>query len=109
MSLGLRLPGYEGSESYYDLTRIYDNGAIDSTTKDLKDTFLQISPLNFLRAGYYYYSNGNLYDRASGGYYWSSRRYSRTNGYGLFFDSTNLSPQANYRRGDGFSLRCLAR
>ena len=106
---GWRLPGYEGSGSYYDLTQIYDNGATDSTAKDLKDTFLQINPLSFLRAGYLSIGDGSVYVRASGGYYWSSRRSSQTNAYLLLFHSGALDPQYDNSRGTGRSVRCLAR
>ena len=84
----------------------YNNGTGNS---DLKDTFLQISPLNLLRSGYYAYDSGALDTRTSRGRYWSGRYYSIVNSRYLYFASTYLYPQNGGNRSLGIPLRCLAR
>ena len=103
---GWRLPGYDGSGSYYDLAQKYNNG---TENKKPKDTIMQVYPLTIIRSGYYYYSDGKLYNRASFGYYWSGRHSSIVNSYYLDFSSTRLIPQNGSERGRSFSIRCLAR
>ena len=82
------------------------NGNRDFTNAD---SIIQIVPLSFLRAGRLRYSNGNLVSRAVEGRYWSSRRTSLTNAYLLLFYASYLNPQNNNVRGNGRSVRCLAR
>ena len=91
------------------MTQIYDNGATNSTAKDLKDTFLQINPLSFSRIGYIDYFGGTFYNRASSGFYWLFNHLSRTRAYNFYFGSHYLNPQYDYGRGNGFAIRCLAR
>ena len=48
-----------------------------------------------------------LYDRGSGGLYWSASLYSQTNGCNLYFYSGGVSPAYYYSRFDGFSVRAV--
>ena len=105
---GWRLPGYDGSGSYYDLAQKYNNG---TGVNSYKDTFLQSPPLSFLRSGWYHYSGGAITDQKSSGTYWSNRYFSKTSlrGYYLYFSNNSLIPNYDDNSGRAFSLRCLAR
>ncbi|MBO4675130.1 MAG: hypothetical protein J5601_03475, partial [Elusimicrobiaceae bacterium] len=72
-------------------------------------TSLLLAPLSLVRGGNYNYGYGSLGSQSSFGYYWSQRLDNAANGYRLRFNSGNVYPQVSYYRGDGFSLRCLAR
>ena len=48
-----------------------------------------------------------LYDRGSGGYYWSSSLQSSTYGYRLYFHSGGVYPAGNNARFYGFSVRAV--
>ena len=65
------------------------------------------SPLDFVYAGFYDYSDGSLGEEGSGGYYWSRTTYSGTHAYFLGFNSSRVSAQAYGARGDGYALRCV--
>jgi len=58
-------------------------------------------------AGYRYNSSAGVTNQGTGGYYWSSSRYSANYAYYLYFSSAALSPQGNYSRASGFSVRCF--
>ena len=63
------------------------------------------APLSFLRGGDFGYSSVNLwYDE---GLYWASKISSDTDARSLKFTSTLLSPQYNFYKGGGFSIRCV--
>ena len=72
-------------------------------------TIPQLNTFGFTRSGAYSYNNGNLSTQSSYGLYWSRTRNGTTYAYDLRFYSTNLYPRDNRDRGDGFTLRCLAR
>ncbi len=63
------------------------------------------TPYNYVYGGGFYSSGwGSV---GSLGLYWSSTQYSSTNGYNLYFDSSNL--YANYyNKNLGFSVRCVS-
>ena len=48
-----------------------------------------------------------LYNRGSGGYYWSASLYSQTSGYYLNFGSGGVYPASNVNRFSGFSVRAV--
>ena len=73
------------------------------------DYGIQRAPLSFVRGGHYSYSNGNLGNRGSNGYYWESKVNNAAGAYDLYFHSAYLHPQYNYTKGNGFSARCVAR
>ena len=62
----------------------------------------------FPRSGNYNYNSGGLNNRGSNGYFWSSRSNSATNSYNLNFNASNLNPQNNNNKGNGFAVRCVA-
>ena len=54
-----------------------------------------------------YRSGTSLNDRGSHGYYWSSSLYSQTNGYNLYFSSSNVNPASIGSRFNGFTVRAV--
>ncbi len=62
-------------------------------------------PLNFLRTGEYYYSDGKVYNRTAIGSWWSATRSSATNADRLVTGASNVTPQNNRNRGYGFAVR----
>ena len=103
---GWKLAEYEGSGSYQTLiANIYNK----KNEGNNRDTIIHYSPLSILRGGYYYYSNGNLDDRGSNGFYWEGKTNSETYARYLHFASTRLLPQYNSNKGDGYSIRCVVR
>jgi len=58
-------------------------------------------------AGSRYYSNGAIYNVGTHGYYWSSTTASSM-AYYLGFTASRVSPSMQYRRANGFSVRCVA-
>ncbi|MBR3320244.1 InlB B-repeat-containing protein, partial [Candidatus Saccharibacteria bacterium] len=63
------------------------------------------SDFAFSLAGYFLNSTPN--GQGSSGYYWSSTRYSNTNMYYLYFDSSSASPSSSNRRDTSYSIRCI--
>ena len=45
----------------------------------------------------------------SNGNYWETSVNSSRNAYNLNFNSTNLNPANNNNKGNGFTVRCVAR
>ena len=64
------------------------------------------SGLKLHAAGYLYGSDGSLYNRGSGGYYWSSPQYDASNGWYLVFYSGSSFMSTNFK-AYGFTARCL--
>ena len=77
------------------------------------DGFLKIrtSPLYFVRSGFI--NNGSVGNVASTGYYWSSTAYTTAYAYYLNFNNSNIYPELYWYygsiRGQGFSIRCVAK
>ena len=64
-------------------------------------------PNNFVYSGYWYGSSAG--SRGSGGYYRSSTVYNTNSAYGLYFNSDDAVPGANYsNKNYGYSVRCVA-
>lgn len=61
--------------------------------------------LFFPAAGYG--SSSSVYYRGSNGYYWSRSLYNADYGYGLYFNSSHVTPQGRNYRYDGFSVRAV--
>ncbi|MBR3204081.1 hypothetical protein IKF81_00145 [Candidatus Saccharibacteria bacterium] len=80
---------------------LQDNG--DSSTSAHK------TPLSLVYSGNYHWVHGNLYNRGSNGYFWSSTPYFTANAHVLYFTSARLVPQDGYSRIYGFSIRCVGR
>ena len=91
-------------KSYANLTKAY---GIESN--EAGRIALGLAPLYFVRSGNYNYSNGNIGTLGSDGRYWSSTASNTTNAYNLNFNGSNVNPQNSNNRGNGFSLRCVAR
>ena len=56
-------------------------------------------------AGIRNYSSAGVFNQGTSGSYWSSSRYNANRAYGLYFNSTALSPQSSSYRAYGFSVR----
>ena len=65
------------------------------------------SALKMHAAGRLDYTNGTLFFRGSGGYYWSSSSGGNSYGYYLDFRSGQCFVDNNARKASGFSARCL--
>ncbi|MBQ6394194.1 hypothetical protein IJH97_00340, partial [Candidatus Saccharibacteria bacterium] len=68
------------------------------------------STLGFTK--YYGHWSWNLaseFNQGSGGHFWSGTSSAETNAYYLDYVSGGVDPQNNYRKGYGFSIRCVAR
>ena len=102
---GWKLPGYDGSGSYYDLNQKYTNKSGNHNS----NTFIQMLPLSFTRSGLYIDDTGYLGFLASRGDFWSRTPHGKSRAYLLtFYPSIYLLyPQNDDERGDGFSIRCL--
>ena len=61
-----------------------------------------------MMSGNLYWGSGNLYDRGTDGYFWSSTPGSYTDSRSLYFYSTYINPKYGYRKPYGFTLRCVA-
>ena len=66
-------------------------------------------PLSIPFTGYYYWQSGNLYNRGTNGYFWSSTPSSKTNAYNLSFSRTYVYPQDGNNKVNGLTVRCVAR
>jgi hypothetical protein len=64
------------------------------------------SGLKLHPAGYIDYSNGSLYSRGTGGYYWSSTQYISTHAWHLDFVSGG-SYMSFSNKASGFTIRCV--
>ncbi|MBQ3469780.1 hypothetical protein IJH16_02300 [Candidatus Saccharibacteria bacterium] len=63
-------------------------------------------PLSYVFSGYYVWGNGNLYNQDAHGNWWSTAAYSDSSAYALGMVSSNLFPQNNLNKANGFTLRC---
>ncbi len=110
---GWKLPangGVNDNGTYSNLNKLY-NGDI-TTASELgstaaADKLLLASPLYFVRAGDVW--SGALLNAGRFGYCWSSTVINASRAYGLNFRSSGVWPSSNGNRGDGNSVRCLAR
>ena len=80
---------------------LQDNG--DSSTSAQK------TPLSLVYSGDYDWVNGNLSNRGSNGFFWSSTPYSAAGAHNLYFSSTRLVPQGGYHKLGGLTIRCVVR
>ena len=82
-----------------------------STIITRADSGILSEPFAFMRSGAYYWSSTGLYDRSSGGFYWSLHTFSASSisgSHGQSFASTGFNPQYGGHKGYGFSVRCRA-
>lgn len=80
------------------------DGASGGNWSNYTDTYA--SALKLHAAGSLSNSNGSLGNRGTNGRYWSSTRDNATNGWNLYFSSSN-SNLSYYSKASGFSVRCL--
>ena len=80
-----------------------------TTTKENTPTVGQVTNTpGFLISGNYY--TGGAYALGSDGSYWSRTAYSAQNGYGLYMNTTGVSPSYIYgSKYIGFAVRCVLR
>lgn len=65
------------------------------------------SPLDFVYAGFYDYSDGSRGGVGSVGYCWSRTALAGTGASGLYLRVSGVSTQASRARGYGYALRCV--
>ena len=98
---GWRLPSSGDSDDtndFYGLTT-----GTDATMGEI----LAEAPYYFIPAGWV--NSGSLNDAGYVGGHWSSTADSSTDAYSLGFDFMNVNPSMRSNRGNGWSVRCLAR
>ncbi len=106
---GWKLPYNTGNDSFSNLLGTYGLPTTNTDNVSPKANQLANFPLNFLRTGFYDYSDGKMYYRTTNGLWWSATRSSATNANYLLTDTSHVYPQNSYSRGSGFALRCVAR
>ncbi len=106
---GWKLPYNTGNDSFSNLMEAY--GLPSVNTEGITDKANQLAnfPLNFMRTGYYHYSNGDLRYRLAAGVWWSGSSSSPVDAYDLGTTTANIVPQYTDNRGVGFAIRCVAR
>ena len=96
--------------SQADIANGIDNGSgsiINVNYKPNGFTKLESSPYSFGRFGNV---NGSTISNVAGhGYYWSSSTVSASNAFYLLYNSGDLYPANRDYRGNGWSVRCVAR
>ena len=65
-------------------------------------------PLSYILSGYYNWGTGYMGGQDSSGYWWSTTAGSDSSAYSLSMHSSDLNPQYNYNKADGFTLRCVS-
>ena len=94
---GWRLPTSENNGEFQTLYNNYNSSSA-----------LRSNPVNLTLSGSV--SSSSRYNQDTNGYYWSSTVYSSLNAYGLFLLGTSdVSPEINLIKSNGFSVRCIAR
>ena len=106
---GWKLPDDVGTKSFVNLLfttyGLQDNDAASAIK-------ILAAPLNFVRSGYYNYPQvqARVRTRGSNGYWWSNTATNALNVRNLgTSEKPFLSPQSDDHRGDGLSVRCVAR
>ena len=101
-----KLPDNTGTKSFQNLLfttyGLSDNNAASSNT-------ILAAPLNFVRSGYYGWSEAGVRGRGYGGIWWSSAAYTALNAHYLDTNSSRVIPQHGNYKGYGLSVRCVAR
>ena len=106
---GWHLPSSTGTGSYSTLVQNYVGRWLNADGHNM-DTSMSNNQLIFIYAGLYHYSNGRPDYKSSSGYYWShTASSSESLGQFLRFRITDLALHFDNYRGNGLSLRCIAR
>ena len=101
---GWRLPSDSGDGSFQNLMNTY-NIANDTTGAAVVLT----TPLNFVRSGYYYFNDDKIYNKGRTGHWWATIAGSTASyAHELHVDSVHVYYGWDYK-GDGLSVRCVAR
>ena len=101
---GWQLPQNSGTKSFNNLIRtVYGISATNT------DASVIAEPLHFIRSGYYNWSGGTLDNQGTDGSFWSATAKSDTYAYYLGFHSGGLDPQHGSNKGNGLTVRCVAR
>lgn len=103
---GWRLPAASGPKSFDNLlSTVYQINPSGQESATAITTY----PFNFLIAGYYHFYYGNIADQGANGHYWTTRAGTETiRTYALGFDNANVYTQWNSKKGQGFTMRCVA-
>ena len=80
----------------------------DSIVNSSGSTGARRYPLSYVLSGISSWSGFNIADQGYRGFYWSTIAYSASNTYILGIDPNYLTPQTNYPKIGGFSLRCVS-
>lgn len=97
---GFRLP------TLADWTAAFCECGQEEDGEDDPDKFEETLKLS--KEGCWDWYNASENDQGSYGYFWSGTPSSETTAYYLGYWSTGVSPQSNYNKGYGFSIRCVA-
>ena len=89
----------ENKSFYYLLTTKYTASAANMIN----------SPLNFVRAGDYYYPDSTMENQGSFGNIWASTAYSQKDAYNLNYYASSTTPRFSSNKSAGFNIRCVAR
>lgn len=58
--------------------------------------------------GNYNWNNGGIHNVGMNGNWWSSTVTNATNARNLNFNASNVNPQNNNNKGNGFAVRCVS-
>ena len=101
---GWQLPLNANNKSFNNLIRtVYGISATNT------DASVIAEPLHFIRSGGYSWNGGSLNLQGAYGNFWSAAAKDGTNAYNLNFNSSNLNPQNTNNKGNGLTVRCVAR
>ena len=106
--------GWSGSATGTNGYGYYNNNNVVKNPMYLQAAYpLATSTANnyagFSYAGFWYGTNSSASDVGSAGYYWSASVYDTNNGYYLYFDSSDVYPQDDFSKLNGFAVRCVAK
>ena len=91
------------NKSFENFNKIYSQRSANTTFSNASNT-ITLSPLSFIESGRYHDGLVKRY-----GHYWSLYAYAVGNARKLYFYSGYIGNQNSADRGEGLSLRCLAR
>ncbi|MBQ3309958.1 hypothetical protein IJG73_00750, partial [Candidatus Saccharibacteria bacterium] len=102
---GWKLPDKSGEKSVQNLF-VTAYGIANDATGASKAT---ATPLNLARGGLYWWSNGRIGNQGAVGYWYTATADTRTDAYVFTISSTSVSPYDLAIRGNGRTIRCVAR
>ena len=102
---GWRLPTNDEYSSLFNHTTSGWAGTIGWSWSSA--SAVHTSGLRFPASGYRLYTDGSLAYTGANGYCWSSSPNNASNGYTLYFGSSNVRPSYNGFRAVGYPVRCV--